>query len=122
MAQDSDVFVVRGSLQLVESEMTNPTIQKTLWGTGTTTITADRDYWIVGIKCLQAGSFALSLTNVTTAQIGFANGTIYDVIAAMVGTTFLPDTIVIRNFWKNGQKLYYNTSSGTGILLILEPA
>jgi len=34
MAQDSDVFVVRGSLQLVESEMTNPTIQKNSLGNG----------------------------------------------------------------------------------------
>jgi hypothetical protein len=97
------------------------TIQKTLWSSGSATITADRDCFIVGVKALTTLAWCLSLTNVTPAQVSSANGQIYDVIAAVSATTWVPEMISIRFLWKNGVKLYFNTGGGTGILLVLEP-
>lgn len=123
MVDKPDVFIVRGSLQLLESSgVMNPTIQKTLWGTGTSTITADRDYFIVGIMPIQAGAWCLSETNVTTAQIQLANNTVYDVIAAMIATTWVISPIQMRYFWKSGKRLNFNSAGGIGILMILELA
>jgi hypothetical protein len=98
-----------------------PTIQKTLWSSGSTTITADRDYTIVGVKALTTLAWVLSTTNVTTTQVSSANGISFDVVAAVSATTWVPETIPMRWFWPAGLKLFYNTGGGTGILLILEP-
>jgi len=98
-----------------------PTVHKTLWCTGSASITPDRDYTIVGVKALQIGLWCLSVTGETAASIGLANGTIRDVVAAVTTTTWLPETIPMRWVWRAGQKLILTSSAGIGILLVLEP-
>jgi len=101
-----------------------PTVQKTLWGTGAATITADRDYTIIALHPLGALiTWVLATTNVTPAQVALANGTIFDnVIGAFETTTVLATPITsLRWFWQSGQKLFFNSSGGCGLLFILEP-
>ena len=99
-----------------------PTIQRTLWcASSTATLTADRDYVIVGIVPLTVGAWVLSTTPTTVAQIGLSNGVSFDVVAAVQSPTMVVAFPSIRWGWASGTKLYLVSTAGIGITFILEP-
>lgn len=98
------------------------TIQRTLWtSSSTATLTADRDYDIVAVYGLQAGQFVLATIPITTAQVGLANGSTYDVVVAFTSTTGLANFPTMRWRWSEGTKIYLVSTAGVGVLLVLEP-
>ena len=99
-----------------------PTLQKTLWcASATATLTADRDYTIVGVTPLQVGAFVLAAAPTTIANVTLANNASFDVIAANSSTTSLPAFVGIRWVWKALTKIYLVSTVGVGIVLTLEP-
>jgi len=99
-----------------------PTIQRTLWcASGTATLTADRDYAILGVTSLAGGAFCLAAAPTTVAALGLANNASFDVIAANTSASFNVPFLGLRWIWKFGTKLFLVSTVGVGVMLTLEP-
>jgi hypothetical protein len=116
---DSFLKDLRGIAGLFSGE-DKQTIQRTLWcASSTASLTAERDYFIVGVAPLSAGAFSLAAAPTTVANIGLANNASFDVIAAMSGAQ-LGAYVGIRWLWKAGTKIYLVSTVGIGVVLTLE--
>jgi hypothetical protein len=98
-----------------------PTIQKTLWcASSTATLTADRDYTIIGVAPLVVGAFVLAAAPTTIAAVSLANNASFDVIAAVQSAASLGAFVGIRWPWRAATKIYLVSTVGMGLLITLE--
>jgi len=124
MADVSDVFLVRGSLELIEAEQMLPTI--TLWqqipASTTLTWSADADYHLVNVSFTGAASSNVCISTDgsthTTNSSGSTQkkGAVLAIYGATNWTGFNQNTPIKKN-----QKITLANSSGTasGVLLFL---